>query len=195
MKIFNKDFLEISNQGKCEQGALMIAEPFMVGRFFSRAVVLVAEKTEKGIVGFVLNKVVPYKAPALIDDFPDSDCDLFYGGPLDNDRLFYVHTLGDILEGSVQISEGLYWGGSLDELKNMLRQGYANASNVRFFLGYSGWAEEQLNDEIEMNNWKVINPNTTAIIPPNVNIWDDILTSLGEPYSHWKNFPRHPSLN
>ncbi|QZT39040.1 YqgE/AlgH family protein [Halosquirtibacter xylanolyticus] len=195
MKIFNKDFLEINNSDSFKQGSFMIAEPFMVGRFFSRSVIYIVERTDEGIVGFVLNQLVPYKASALIDGFPDTDCDLFYGGPLDTDRLFYIHTLGDILSGSVQIEEGLYWGGDLEELKSMLSSGYATKDNVRFFLGYSGWSEKQLKDEIEMKNWKVIAPGMISVFPPSIMLWEDTLTQLGEHYSSWKYFPRHPSLN
>ncbi|QZE14435.1 YqgE/AlgH family protein [Halosquirtibacter laminarini] len=195
MKIINKDFFKINNKRNPKQGDFMIAEPFMIGRFFSRSVIMISEYTNAGIVGFVLNKIVPYKVTALVDNFPDTDCDLFYGGPLDTDRLFYIHTLGNILEGSLSITDDLYWGGDLESLKKMIESGYANRHNVRFFLGYSGWSAEQLKEEMNTKNWKMVPSGSVPVFPPNMNLWEDLLKNLGEHYSNWRYFPRHPSLN
>ena len=95
---------------KATQGSLLVSEPFLLDSYFKRSVVLVSEHDDKGTLGFILNKPTGVKLNDAVDDFPKFDVPLFFGGPVETDTLFYVHTMGDKLEGAKEILPGVFLG-------------------------------------------------------------------------------------
>ena len=120
-------------------GMLLLAEPFMESPEFRRAVILLAEHNDKGSMGFILNKKLAIKPTQAVDDFPEFEDNLFYGGPVNTELLFYLHTVENLLEGSIEVMKGLYMGGDFKALKVLLKEGKIKATQVRFYAGYSGW--------------------------------------------------------
>ncbi len=79
---------------KPAQGALLISEPFLLDSYFKRAVVLIGEHDQHGTIGFILNKPTDVKINDAVEDFPSFNVPLYFGGPVDTDTLFYIHTIG-----------------------------------------------------------------------------------------------------
>ena len=77
-------------------GSLLISEPLQADSFFKRSVVLVSEHDLKGTLGFILNKLTDVKLNDAVEDFPAFDAPLYFGGPVDTDTLFYIHTVGHL---------------------------------------------------------------------------------------------------
>ena len=50
-----------------EKGKLLISEPFLPDTFFNRTLVYLTEHTEKGSVGFILNKSIDIKVKDALD--------------------------------------------------------------------------------------------------------------------------------
>ena len=100
------------------------------------------------------------------------------GGPIATDTLFYLHTLSDI-PGSISISKGLYLNGDFDEIKKYILQGNKISECIRFFLGYSGWDSEQLNNEIRENTWLVSEEEKSYLMKNNIkDMWRTALEKL-----------------
>ena len=77
---------------KPEKGNLLIAEPAILGdQSFNRAVILLAEYSDEGTVGFILNKPLPYKLPELLPEM-DKPFKVYNGGPVEQDNLYFIHT-------------------------------------------------------------------------------------------------------
>lgn len=179
-----------------EQGKLLLSEPFQKDLYFKRTVVLLTEHNEMGSVGFILNKPLDIKIHEAIDDFPEFDSPLYFGGPVSKNQLFYIHTLGEKLEGSIEIASGIYWGGSFDTLRALIEDGIIKPEEVRFFAGYSGWEPSQLDKELEEKSWIVANGKKEYIMNNNTGkLWSNILKSMGQTYAVMANFPEDPSLN
>jgi len=150
---FNKiDKLDL---GTPKMGKFLISEPFLPDPNFSRSVIFLTEHNDEGSVGFVLNRELDIPITEAIDDFPEFDGPLYVGGPVDNTSLFYLHTLGEKISGSHHIIDNLYWGGEFDDLKALLKSREATPAKVRFFTGYSGWEETQLDKEMRQRSWIV----------------------------------------
>jgi len=66
---------------------------------------------------------------------------------------------------------------------------------VRGFVGYFGWSEGQLENELEQNSWLVTEIRSQSIMNPNTMIWKTTLSQLGNKYKIWSNFPENPGLN
>ncbi|MBL7792479.1 MAG: YqgE/AlgH family protein, partial [Saprospiraceae bacterium] len=126
-----------------KNGSLLIAEPFMLDPNFKRAAVLLCEHSPEGSIGFILNKPLGMRIDELIEDFPEFDSEVFFGGPVQTDTIHYIHCVGDLLEESVKLTDGVYWGGDFEKLKFLISSQLILPQDIRFFLGYSGWSEGQ----------------------------------------------------
>ena len=82
------------------QGSLLVSEPFLLDSYFKRAVVLLSEHDSQGTLGFILNKPTDVKLNEAVDDFPEFDVPLYFGGPVETDTLFYIHTVGELITGA-----------------------------------------------------------------------------------------------
>ena len=132
-----------------ERGSVLLSEPFIEDPFFKRTVVLLCEHNEEGSFGFVLNNYIDIELDQIVDEFPHLPYSISVGGPVKNTNLFYIHTLGDLIPESVMVMEGLYFGGDFEVLKAKLIAGEVEWSAVRFFIGYSGWSANQLEEEMK----------------------------------------------
>lgn len=179
------------------RGKVLISEPFLCDHTFGRSVILLVEHTHDGVMGLVLNKSLPLHLNNLLKDF---DCpkniSIYMGGPLSTDTLFYLHTLEEI-PGALPIRKGLYLNGDFDAVKRYLTQGNPVKEKIRFFLGYSGWEQKQLDQEIAENTW-LIGKESTASLMKEENgsrFWKKVLSKLGSKYEIWSRFPQIPTLN
>lgn len=196
MKINTNIFRIETNHIAPKQGHILIAEPFLAGSYFNRSIIILASYGENGAVGFILNKKVEYPVEDLFINFPDFDSEIHIGGPVGTDSIYFIHTLGDLIPGSIQIKDNLYWGGDFEALKLQIKLGLVNPSQVRFFLGYSGWDAGQLEEEINENSWLVADISQHDLMNIDENMmWVESVRAMGGKYSMWENFPENPSLN
>ncbi|MCF8336173.1 MAG: YqgE/AlgH family protein [Bacteroidales bacterium] len=190
------DFFRVENDNMTpEAGRILISEPLLNDSYFKRSVVLLTEYSENGSVGFVLNKSIDIAITDVISDFPSFDTTLYVGGPVGKDTVHYIHTLGELITNSVHVKDDIYWGGDFEQVKEYIREGLIQPSQIRFFLGYSGWSPKQLEGEIESNAWLVSEVDSAKIMNPDENLWEKVLQNLGSRYKSWTNCPENPTLN
>lgn len=183
------------NRKKVEIGNILIAEPFLQGKYFSRSVIFMVEHDEKGSIGFVLNKPMTYTTSDLVTELAGLEYPVYIGGPVEQNQLYYLHTHAEIAD-ALPIVPGIYWGGDFPELTRLLQEGKIQPGEVRFFAGYSGWNAGQLERELDENSWMVgdITPARFFEIP-NDNLWEVSMSELGGRYRIWANFPKDPIMN
>ena len=191
------DLLKIkSNNIKPGRGKILISEPFLWDYFFKRSVVLLAEHNEEGTFGVIINKPIKANFNEVVKDFPEFNSKVFLGGPVQSDSLFFIHTLGEQIENSLEIIPGVYWGGDIERVREMIELGLIQPSQIRFFIGYSGWAPKQLEDELVRNSWLVSQITAHDLLTSNPKMmWSRSLRRLGKEYEYWNNFPDDPALN
>jgi putative transcriptional regulator len=182
---------------KPKKGKLLIAEPSLTGDVsFNRSVVLLAEHNDEGSVGFILNKPLNYSMNDLVDEI-EIPFPVYNGGPVEQDNLYFIHKVPDLIPNSVEISDGIYWGGDFEITVTLVNSGKIGQKDIRFFLGYSGWASLQLDQELDSKSWIVVaNEYESDIIQQPANsFWRDKMMELGGQYLLWSNAPENPSLN
>lgn len=189
------DFFKIQSKLRPQKGRIIISEPFLQGNYFCRSTVLLVDYSTTGAVGFILNKPFETRIKELINIIPGYIPEVFAGGPVGNDSLFYIHTLGEKIKGSLKVKDELYWGGDFDEVISAIATGSAQPDQVKFFIGYSGWSPGQLEDEIAENSWLVTEADIKLIMKSNQNFWLDSVKNAGGPYEIWQNFPQDPNSN
>ncbi len=178
------------------QGKILISEPSMRDYFFKKAVVLLADHNKEGSFGIILNKPLNIKVSNAIQEIPDFDAKIYLGGPVKPESLFYIHKRKDLIKDSIPIKEDLYWGGDFEDVKKQIKEKKITNKEIRFFIGYSGWAPDQLNKELQENSWFVISAQLEKLIKKNPNdLWSLLLKRMGEEYAIWSNYPTDPALN
>ena len=193
----NLDIFKIkTNNIPPQKGRILIAEPFLHGDYFSRSVVFLVAHSEKGAVGFILNKKIDFLLQDVFLDFPEFDANVFLGGPVAADSIFFIHKLGDKLPGSIKVLGNLYWGGDFEALKNLISKKIIKPTDIHFFLGYSGWDAGQLENEIKDDSWLVTDVDENTVMRDANNVsWTDFVKKAGNRYSIWENYPENPSFN
>lgn len=181
--------LEIPGQPMPETGDILVAEPFMRDDNLRRTVVYLCEVNEDGAYGMVLNHPLPVQLSKIIEEFPDAPFYTNYGGPVDEGKLFYIHNLKD-LNNAELIINNQYFGGSFEDIKQQIILGEVDHTNVRFFVGYTGWGKDQLQQEIEEKSWIVWkNHKHTMLTAASENLWSEFMIEMGAPYSKMESYP------
>lgn len=178
------------------KGEILLSEPFLPDPNFKRSVILLAEHGEGGSLGFVLNNKSTMVLEDLGEEFRNIDLPVYIGGPVEQNTLHFVHTLGNKIDQTVPISDVVYWSGNLKDTLNLIRLGIIKETDIRFFLGYSGWGKGQLQSEYNQKSWfqiKNIKKDIFEIDPQ--NLWRQVLKNQGGEFKQYANYPLDPRLN
>jgi len=182
---------------KPNKGKLLIAEPTLSGDVsFNRSIVLLAEHNEEGSVGFILNKPLDYHINDLVTEI-DIPFQVYNGGPVEQDNLYFIHKVPELIHNSIEISDGIYWGGDFGSIVDLINNKIISENDIRFFLGYSGWSSFQLDQELLSKSWVVVkNIYESDIIQKSASaFWKEKMMELGGNYLIWSNAPENPNLN
>lgn len=177
------------------RGQLLVASPVIQDENFARTVVVLAEHTPEGAMGFVLNRPldllvadgVPSLAALVASDEP-----VFVGGPVQPQA---VMALGEFADpaASAEIAFGtigfLRADGDPDELAPAVER-------VRVFSGYSGWGAGQLEDELAEDAWVIVPARADDVFASaDGDLWAAVLRRRGGPYAMLALLPEDPRLN
>ncbi len=190
------EFFKYRNKIKPERGRLLISEPFLPDPNFERTVVLLCEHNDEGSFGFVLNKPSILKVSEVMEELTEMENLVYVGGPVQQDTLHFIHRNAS-LENAVEIVEKIYWGGAFENLLILLESKQINSTDIRFFLGYSGWGPGQLDAELDQDSWIVCDYVTDQLLfdtGPDV-MWRKALENMGGRFSMYSNYPVDPRLN
>lgn len=180
-------------------GALLIAEPFLREEYFCHAVVCIVEySSQSNTMGIVMNKPTKYMLSDIIPDiYSHNYFTVYCGGPLSCDRLYFVHTLGNLIPNSQRICNNLYIGGDFNVVIELINEQKVTNSQIRFFLGYSGWDKGQLEDELKHHVWAVTTPYSIESLfdGENDSYWHKYVKSMGDKYRGWQFHPEDPLFN
>lgn len=205
MKNIRSNIFDINTiKRPARSGSLMVAEPFLRERYFLHAVVSVIDAPDngEGTMGVVLNNKTALNLHEILDGLDSSrPVPVYCGGPMSQDRLFFIHTLGRaIIPDAQEYAPGLWVGGDFDSIIRYINAGYPTDGVVRFFLGYSGWGVGQLDAELNDNVWAVAESNID-ITPAELlslhgdRLWHRVVRAMGPGYRLWKLHPSSASAN
>jgi putative transcriptional regulator len=91
---------------------------------------------------------------------------------------------------------GIYWGGDFEMVTRLVKNKNIDFNKIRFFLGYSGWSDGQLNEELKEKTWLTVSATRGLVFHPYPDeVWKDSLKHLGGDYEMMINFPIDPQLN
>ncbi|MDZ4666329.1 MAG: YqgE/AlgH family protein [bacterium] len=191
MKVSNLQYKFIPNSGQ-----LLISEPFLADPNFRKSVVLLCEHELEGSVGFILNHSTEFRTDDIITGLLSSNFPVFYGGPVEPNTLHFIHKSDQKINESFHLGEGVYWGGDIEEVNELLNKKLANSNDFKFFIGYSGWAVGQLQAEIDQKAWWLGHLNHEAIFTDEISeIWPTCVKNLGSDFAYLADSPEDYNWN
>jgi putative transcriptional regulator len=190
------EFFEYRNKIDLQKGRLLLSEPYLADPNFERTVILLTEHNEEGSVGFILNKPSESRLSEVMEELKGLDSQIYIGGPVQQDTLHFIHRYPG-LEDAIELENGLYWGGNFEQLLSLVESGQFSVTEIKFFLGYSGWSPDQLEDELKLNSWivsdRVSNEMIFETLPD--QMWKKAMQDLGGRFSVYSNYPADPRMN
>ena len=173
-------------------GSLLLAHPVLRDPNFRRTVVLIsAHSTGDGAVGAILNRPTGKLLSECDDSFegdPLGKVPLSEGGPVGADRVVFCGWRWVKSEGLFNLAYGV----DPDQARNLLDEGAV----VRAFLGYSGWGEGQLEEELEHDSW-VVTPLDAEMLgdEDGTSLWRSFLSRISPEFALLAASPEDPSVN
>ncbi len=190
------EFFRYKNKFLPQKGGLLLSEPYLADPNFERTTILLTEHNNEGSVGFILNKPSDSIVSEVLNDLKEFDARIFIGGPVQQDTLHFIHRV-PALDDSIEIVAGLFWGGNFDQLISLIETKQIGATDIKFFLGYSGWSAGQLDEELKIDSWIVSDQVSEELVfetEPD-NMWKKAMRGLGGRFSVYSNYPADPRMN
>ncbi|MBN1112564.1 MAG: YqgE/AlgH family protein [Bacteroidales bacterium] len=188
--ILNKNL----NKLQPKVGRVLVSSPTLFDMYFRKSLILITEISDTDTVGYMLNKYSGVNLDAIVTDFAIKNIKVFIGGPIGQDRMNFIHSNPNVSD-SLEICEGIYWGGSFEDVEKLMIRGELLPEDIKFFVGYCGWQPDQLNEEIISKTWIVVKEDTIDDILSDDCNWEDVINNLDDTYKLWKNYPNEPFLN
>ena len=179
------------------RGKLLVAAPALKDPNFDRTVVFIAEHSEDGAMGLVLNR--PSEAP-VADAVPDLDwvADsgdeiVFVGGPVAANGVIVLAEWADPSKAVVLVDDDLgFVPGDAEDTEALA----AAVRRARVYAGHAGWGPGQLEDEIAEDAWIVESPLRDELFSVDPEgLWAAVLRRKGREFALLSTMPPDPSLN
>ena len=164
-------------------GSLLAAWPDLRDPNFMHTVLLMCQHSEEGAYGLVINRPTELHVGQVLADHPtlgQSDFPIHLGGPVDHQTLQFVHRVPEAIPGGLPLAEGVFLGGELDALGELLLADPVVAvSSVRVLLGYSGWSAGQLDQELATGSWVPAPGSADAVFGSDpAGTWREVVSSV-----------------
>jgi len=142
----------------------LIAMPAMEDPFFAKSLTFVCEHNEQGALGIVVNRPINLTMSELFEQIqlPLKNEELqnlpvHFGGPVQTDRGFVLHEPAGNWQSTLAVSGRIGLTTSRDILQAVAEgQG---PRNLLVTLGYAGWSQGQLEEELTQNAWLTVKPS------------------------------------
>lgn len=179
-----------------EKGKVLLSEPFLQDPYFRRTAILLTEHNAEGSVGFVINRPLAEDTDTLLPGLLNYNFPLFYGGPVENNTVHFIYRNNYGIKNSIPVTNDIFWSGDIKQINEILLTNPAACNNFKFFLGYSGWAAGQLEDELTLKSWWIADAITDMVFSDDIDeIWPTLVKTLGKDFIHLANPPEDYIFN
>ena len=178
------------------RGKLILASPTLIDPNFARTVVLIAEHTEEGAMGLVLNRPADSTVSDAVPDLAwltDDDARVYVGGPVAETAVIVLAEFERPEMAGALIDDDLGFIGTDADDPEALEGAIRRA---RVYAGHAGWGPGQLEEELAEEAWIVEPPRREEVFTDAPeDLWAAVLRRKGRRYALLSTMPPDPSLN
>lgn len=183
---------------KSLQGHLLIASQDLGDPNFHRTVVLIAQHSEEGALGLILNRRSKVSVKQVWSQISSEECEverpLHLGGPCPG-PLIAIH--GRPFLGDDEILPGVFYGADKEHLEKLIND--SSDDTVRFFAGYAGWGAGQLEGELKSGSWLTLEATAEHVFADTETLWETVVREIGRTTListlKLKHVPDDPTVN
>lgn len=158
-----------------QPGTFLISAASLDDPNFEKAVIFITEYNEKGALGFVINKVFPRRLNELEEFKTAVPVPLYDGGPVEKEHIFFLHNKPGLIEESMPIAGSICMGGNFKQAVEKMNSGELSFPDFKLFIGYCGWDDKELEEEIAEGSWLLINVPAETIFNSNTQtLWEEL---------------------
>ncbi|MCB1646066.1 MAG: YqgE/AlgH family protein [Pseudomonadales bacterium] len=140
----------------------LVALPSLEEDYFSNTISLLVDHNAEGAFGLMINHPLDIEPGELIPALDGRfTCQVFEGGPVEQNRLFFLHSCDQSYDDTLPVSEDICMTASSALIDDLARG--KSPERIIALLGYAGWGAEQLEDEIARDIW-LLTPADASIV-------------------------------
>ena len=179
------------------KGIFLIASPELESGLFFRGVILICEHNMNGSFGILINKPLDLELPEEminLNNIVNPHVGIRASGPVQTNQMMLLHTQKERAQQTLEICDGVYLGGDLQFLQEILAD--ESGPYIQLCFGYAGWTGGQLEREFLDGSW-FIHPATAEYIfkTPHDKLWRSLLRDMGGKYATLSMIPDDLSVN
>lgn len=148
---------------------------------FGRTVVYLLDHGDDGTLGLIVNRPGDSSLSEAVPELAEAGAaahGLYYGGPVGLPVIMMLARGDRGLDGMASVVDDVYVSTDRDAIEAALAAG-RSASELRFYIGYSGWAGGQLEAEFERGSWHLVPADTDAVFSGDVDgLWQQLIEQL-----------------
>ena len=173
--------LAAAQEPQIANGVLLVAKPGLPDPRFSKTVVLVTRAPDFQTVGVILNRPLPIKLSQIITDESltrNYRGPVFFGGPvMERSIVALFRSEREPNAPAFHVLKGVYLSMHPGNVERLLRESHEGYPNYyRLYAGFSGWAPNQLEGEIERDSWYVLPASEELLFRADTaGMWEELL--------------------
>ncbi|MEZ5402361.1 MAG: YqgE/AlgH family protein [Bryobacteraceae bacterium] len=154
------------------KGRLLIAARDLADPNFAETVVLLTGYGPDGAAGLVITRPSRLTIADLFErtESPRGEERVWRGGPVQRTGMLALLRAKRGPEGAQTVLPGIHLLTSRESLETALG---TSEGTLKVFLGYAGWGGGQLEHEVELGTWHILNPRPDDIFAPDTStLWE-----------------------
>jgi putative transcriptional regulator len=167
--------------GKPGPGMFLVARRALEDSHFGQSVVYLVEHDEGGTLGLIVNRSSDVSLSEAVPDIEDKQATahaLHYGGPVGLPKILMLVRSESATKGMAHVVDDVYISSDRRVLDEVLAAKKSD-NELRFYIGYSGWAAGQLDFELMRGDWHVVGADTDAIFSGDTaSLWNRLIEQL-----------------
>ncbi len=163
-------------------GVFLVAKPDLLDPNFRETVVLITEpQVGGGPIGVIVNRPVAARLSEAVPGLgsvPEAIDQIYGGGPVARNQMLFLVRTRERPERGFQVLADVYLSGDREMLEKIVR-GDVKVAAFRAYAGYSGWAPGQLQSEITLGGWHVIQADADTIFAADAStVWPELIRRI-----------------
>ncbi|MEX2264534.1 MAG: YqgE/AlgH family protein [Bryobacteraceae bacterium] len=163
-------------------GKLLVARRNLPDPNFGETVILLTRYGKEGAMGLIVNLRSEVPLSRVFPEYGEAERrsdPIYLGGPVDRKAVFALLRSAAKPEEGLHVFGDLYMISTPSLLEDTMAAG-PGSSKFRVYLGYSGWASQQLEREVEMGTWHIFKAEAGLVFDPDPDtVWSRLIDRTG----------------
>jgi putative transcriptional regulator len=168
------------------QGKILVADRKLKDPHFAQTVVLIVGSGDQGTLGLVLNRESEVLVTELLKGVKEArgrDDTAFEGGPVEPMSVVALLRSPNGPRGAEHVSGDIWAILDPDAIKDALAA-HVGPDQLRFFVGYTGWAPGQLETEVDAGAWRIVRGGADTVFDNKPkSLWERLVRNLDVTYA------------